>query len=209
MNTALQFEAATKFLPVPRMECNTWPAEPDKRTRKSMSRRSGQSGYIEKKGNAFYVRFRIDVPGRHSRAYKSIRICPVFGPGKLTKSARKLRAKQIIAESGADTEQHFKKVEAVNLGVTFKQQAQRFMAHVQTRKRRPIKPATQRSWENCIKKWLNPNLGLVPLTDVNNLVLRELVSKMAEKLSAKSIHNYIQLVKMVVASAVDEQGEEL
>jgi hypothetical protein len=35
-----------------------------------MSRRSSQSGSIEKKGNAFYVRFRIDVPGQEKRAYE-------------------------------------------------------------------------------------------------------------------------------------------
>src|SRR5712672_1395106 len=62
-------------------------ATPDKRARrKSMSRRSGQSGYVEKKGNAFYVRFRIDVQGQENRAYTSVRICPVSGPGSMTKS---------------------------------------------------------------------------------------------------------------------------
>jgi integrase len=175
-----------------------------------MSRRSGQGGYVERKGNAFYVRFRIDVPGREKRAYKSIRICPAFGPGKMTKPERERRAKQIIAESGADTEEHFKLVAAVSLGVTFKQQAEWFMAHVQARKRKPIKPATAKSWENCIKKWLNPHLGAVPLSAVNNPLLKELVSKMADAgLSAKSIHNYIQIAKLVVASAMNEHGEEL
>jgi integrase len=54
-------------------------ATPDKRPRrKSMARRSGQGGYIERKGNAFYVRFRIDVPGQEKRAYKSVRICPAL-----------------------------------------------------------------------------------------------------------------------------------
>src|SRR5437879_111418 len=54
-------------------DANFLGATPDKRARrKSMSRRSGQSGYIEKKGNAFYVRFRIDVPGQEKRAYTSV-----------------------------------------------------------------------------------------------------------------------------------------
>jgi integrase len=84
------------------------------------------------------------------------------------------------------------------------------MAHVQARKRKPIKPSTARCWDNCIKKWLNPHLGAVPLSSVNNPVLKELVSQMAaSKLSAKSIHNYVQIAMMVVASAVNEHGEEL
>jgi integrase len=94
--------------------------------------------------------------------------------------------------------------------VNFQQQADWFMHHVQTRKRKPVKPATVKSWDNCVKKWLNPHLGQMPLSAVNNSALRELVAVMVNaKLSAKSIHNYVQLVKMVVASAVDEQGEEL
>jgi hypothetical protein len=150
------------------------------------------------------------VAGRAKRAYSSVCICPAFGPGKMTKPERERRAKQIIAESGADSEEHFKSVEAVNLGVTFKQQAEWFMTHVQTRKRKPIKPATARSWENCIMKWLNPHLGAVPLSAVNNPVLKELVSEMADAgLSAKSIHNYVQIAKMVVGSALNEHGEEL
>jgi integrase len=128
----------------------------------------------------------------------------------MTKPERERRAKELIAESGADTAEHFKSVSAVNLGVRFQQQAEWFMTHVKSRKRKPIKPATAKSWGNCIKVWLNPHLGQIPISAVNNSVLKELVSKMADaKLSAKSIHNYVQVVKMIVASAVNEQGEEL
>ena len=175
-----------------------------------MSRRSGQNGYIEKRGNAFYVRYRIDVQGQDRRQYACTRICPTSGPGKMGISERRRRAKEIIAESGADTAEHFQSMQAVNLGVTFKQQAEWFMDHVQTRKRKPIKPATQKTWDNCIKKWLNPHLGQVPVSAVNNLVLKELVAKMAGAgLSAKSIRNYAQLVKSIVASAVNEHGDEI
>jgi len=128
-----------------------------------MSRRSGQSGYIEKKGNAFYVRFWIDVPGQEKRAHKSIRICPISGPGKMTKPERERRAKQIIAESGADTEEHLKAVQAINPGVTFRKQAEWFLNHVKTRKRRPIKPATATSWASHLA-WINSVLGEVPLS---------------------------------------------
>lgn len=50
----------------------------------------------------------------------------------------------------------------------------------------------------------------MPLSSVNNLTVKELVSKMVGAgLSPTSIHNYIQVVKMVVASAVDEQGDKI
>lgn len=174
-----------------------------------MSRRSGQFGYIEKKGNAFYVRFWIDVSGREKRAHKSIRICPIHGPGKMTKSERERRAKQIIAESGADSEQVFRSVEAANLGVTFRKQAETFLKHVKTRKRKPIKPATATSWASHLA-WINPVLGDMVLSSVNNLALKELVSKMAAAgFSPKTMHNYVQVVKMVVASALNREGEEI
>lgn len=48
------------------------------------------------------------------------------------------------------------------------------------------------------------------LADVSNNAVRELVEKMSEAgRSAKTIRNYVQVVKPVVASAVDEEGEQL
>jgi hypothetical protein len=48
------------------------------------------------------------------------------------------------------------------------------------------------------------------LDTVNNLAMKQLVAKMvAGGLAPKSISNYTQIVKMVVASALNEQGEEI
>ena len=75
-------------------------ATPDRRPRrKSMARRSGQVGYEEVKGGWYHVRFRIDVLGREKRAYLSKPICPVSGPGALTKPERLKKRKEIIAAS--------------------------------------------------------------------------------------------------------------
>jgi integrase len=186
-------------------------ATPDKRARrKSMSRRSGQSGYIEKKGKAFHVRFRIDVPGQENRAYTSVRICPISGPGSMTKPERARRAKEIIAESRADSPERFHQVRVVNLGVTFKQQAEWWLRYMQMRKRKPVKPATAKGWESQVNKWLSPNLGEIPVADINNRTLKQFVEKMIDKgLSPQTIHTYVKTVKMIVASAVNEDGEEL
>ena len=89
-----------------------------------MARRSGQVGYEEVKGGWYHVRFRIDVPGQDKRAYLSKPICPVSGPGALTKPERLKKRKEIIAASGADTEDHFNKIEAINYGTTFRTQAE-------------------------------------------------------------------------------------
>ena len=84
----------------------------------------------------------MDLPGHEKRAYLSRPICPASGPGSLTKPERLNRRKAIIVASGADTEEHFNRVEAFNHGVTSRKQAEWWLNHAQTRKRRPIKPAT-------------------------------------------------------------------
>ncbi len=175
-----------------------------------MSRRSGQSGHLEKKGNCWYVRFWQDVPGKEKRAHPSVRLCPISGPGKLTKSERTRKAREIITASGADSAELFNKVQAINLGVTFRQQAESWLAHVQERKRKPVKPATAANWKHCLDKWLNPLLGEMPLSSVDNLAAKELVAKLSNaNLGAKSIQNYFQVLKMVVASAVNNQGNQI
>jgi integrase len=174
-----------------------------------MSRRSGQSGSVEKKRGYYVVRFWEDIAGKEKRVHRSVRICPVSGPGSMTKPEREHRAREIIQESGADTAEHLHQVQAVNLGTTFRQQAEWWLKHVQDRKRKPVKPHTVSSWKSHLK-WINPRLGDMPLSNVNNLVLKQLVSDMAEaEYSPKTITNYVQVVKMVVASAIGDDGEEI
>jgi len=61
-----------------------------------------------------------------------------------------------------------------------------------------------------LDKWLLPNIGDTLLQDVNNKTVKELVEKMVDaKLAPKSIDNYVGLVKVIVASAIDENGEEI
>jgi len=55
-----------------------------------------------------------------------------------------------------------------------------------------------------------PVLGGLPLAEIGNSALRMLVDQMStEKLSAKTIENYVAAAKLVVASAVDAEGEPL
>jgi integrase len=92
----------------------------------------------------------------------------------------------------------------------FKSQAKWFLENSVTRRRNPIKPATAYGWENCFRKWLEPRLGDSPLASVNNSSLKQLVAELCDAgLSAQSIVTYVGLVKLIVASALDENGEEL
>src|SRR5713226_228235 len=126
------------------------PEQRAKKGRKSMARRSGQCGYLERKGNSWYVRFWMDVAGQEKRKRMSMRICPVKGPNALAKPERERRAKEVIATSGADTVQLFEKVQAFNTGITFRQQAAVWLNHTQTRKRNPIREATAVGYESYL-----------------------------------------------------------
>ena len=176
-----------------------------------MSRRSGQSGSIQKDGNWYVVRFWKDVEGQEKRQRVREKICPISGLGKLSASERERKAKEIIVASGADSMEHFEKVVLSIHGITFREQAAIWLNQVKDRKRKPLAPSTVENWESHLEKWINPNIGDLPLGAVNNLAMKELVVKMVAsgELGPKSVENYTQVVKMVVASAVNEQGEQI
>jgi hypothetical protein len=142
-----------------------------------MARRSGQSGYIERKGNYYWGRFWKDEPGQGTRVHLGVKICPVSGPGSMTKPERKHRLREIIQESGADTAEHLQKTAVATLGTTFGQQAEWWIENVQVRNHKPVKERTAKTWESHLK-WINRRLGDTPLADVKNLALKNLVAEM-------------------------------
>jgi integrase len=138
------------------------------------------------------------------------RICPISGPGNLSASERKRRAKEIIEASGADTAEHFEKIVRSNHGVTFREQAEIWLKQMKNRKRKPVAPSTLENWDRCLRNWLNPNIGDMPLDSIGNLALRNLGTTMVKGgLSASAIRSHTNAVKMVVASAVNEEGDAL
>lgn len=177
-----------------------------------MSRRTGQEGHIERTGNWYVVRWWQDVPGQYSRSHRRAKICPITGVGTLSASERKRRAREIIAESGADTVEHFNKVvkQQPATVLTFKEQAKRWLEHLRNRKRKPVAPGTIEDWEVILENWINPNIGDCTVGDVNNSMLKRLVAIMSERgLSPKTIENYVQVPKMVVASVIDDDGNQV
>jgi len=129
------------------------------RTGKSMSRRSGQDGSIQKEGKWYVVRWWMDVEGQEKRERKYARICPVSGPGKLSASERERKAKEIIAASGADSVEHFERVVRSDHCITFREQAAIWLDYIRNRKRKPVAPSTLSNWESALDNWLNPNMG--------------------------------------------------
>lgn len=187
-------------------------ATPVKRRGKSMSRRKGQTGHFEKSGKWWVVRWWMDFPGQEERKLKRAKVCPISGPGRLSDSERKRRGREIIAQSGADTVEYFNKVvqQQPATALAFKEQAQRWLEHLRHRKRKPLAEGTLEDWDRTLRNWINPNIGDCPVGEVNNGVLKRLVVLMHKHgLSPKTIENYIQVPKMVVASVIDDDGNQV
>jgi integrase len=183
------------------------PATPDKRKGPCMARR-GQVGTIAVSGKWYVVRF-WKYPAGKDRIHASERICPTDSKalGYLPKGERRRRANEIVDASGVNDAKQF--VEN-HVGTTFREQAEWFLSHSVKRKRRPAKPATVANWRCCVDKWLNPNIGDLPLASVNNGTVKTLVAKMhTANLSAQTMTTYINLVKLIVGSALDDNGDQL
>jgi integrase len=96
------------------------------------------------------------------------------------------------------------------VSTTFKEQAEWFFKDAEQRSWKPVKPKTLQTWKYAAKKWLYPDLGDLPLAQVNNATVKPLVAKMrAANCSPQTIHSYIGLVKMIVASKLDANGEQM
>jgi integrase len=91
---------------------------------------------------------------------------------------------------------------------TFEEQAQLFLTEAMNRKRSPVKPATHLTWRYALQKWAYPHFKGAQLATVTNASVRSFVERLYRAgLSAQTINNYVTLVKLIVASAIDEQGE--
>jgi len=143
------------------------------------------------------------VPGSSERKRRTISlgVCR-------TKSVARQRLREYLEREGINSKEAFHQNTAP--AVTFREQADWWLASLPKRKRRPVKPATISGWRDALNAWLLPNLGEKLIADVSNKAVRELVEKMlAADLSAKTIVNYVQVVKLLVASAVNDEGEHV
>ena len=178
---------------------------------KSLSRRIGQNGNVFQRGFTklwnpeaqAYGRYWVDIPGCEDRKRRTV----VLGfCSSRTTAKRKLR--EHIEREGINRSTAFASTTAP--AMTFQQQAAIWIKSLPTRRRRPLKPATISGWQHSLNKWVLPTLGERLLADISNGALRELVDKMAAaELSAKSIVSHAAVVKMVLASAVNADGDQL
>lgn len=176
--------------------------------KKSMSRRTGQTGTIVIAGNWYRVRWYMDVEDQEKRVQMNEKVAPLVfdknGMPKPPSSEVKLRAREIVEKSGANSEERFNRV--VLGRVTFRTQAKAYLHWIQNRDRRRIKDPG--SVEGALNKWILPAIGDLLLSDVHNLSVKPLVDKMKKSLSARTVNKYVQYIGQVVASLRDGRTGE-
>lgn len=85
--------------------------------------------------------------------------------------------------------------------VTFQQQAEIWLKESQTRNRNPISEATASGYRSYLQHHLDPVLGELPLSAVDNNAMKGLVKKLHDKkLAPKTIVEIVKVPKLVVAS---------
>jgi integrase len=143
------------------------------------------------------------VPGTPERKRRTI----ALGVSR-TKSVVRQRLREYLEREGVNSKEAFHQNTAP--ATTVRQQAEWWIASLPARQRRPVKPATISGWQDALNAWVLPNIGDKLLSQVSDGAVRELVEKMsAAELSAKTIVNYVQVAKLVIASAVNEEGEQV
>jgi hypothetical protein len=175
----------------------------------SLARRTYQAGNVYQKGKTqsdrwdsnapAYGRFWKDFPGRRPR-----RVTIPLGLCR-TRSIAERKCADHIEGLGINSTRH--QLQATS-STTFKEQAELWLRSLAKRKLDPVEHTTIDTRRYALDKWILPSLGDTCLADVNNFALKELVEKMAAALSPASIRDYANIVKAVVASATDENGEE-
>jgi len=90
----------------------------------------------------------------------------------------------------------------------FSEQAEKFLSQGENRKRKPFRFNTLRTYRTALTRVL-PLLGDLSLEVIDNGVVKKVGAKLAETLSPKTVSSYVDVIKQVMSSAVDDNGNQL
>lgn len=210
MNARIQLESSALVATSTATMLDSRTIEAPRRRGKSLTRRKYQQGYTfqkwRKKSDPWlpdepaYVQYWRDVPGRDDSVRKVVAL-GLFP----TRTMAERAAAEVLEKLRVNSAQLF--IEA-NSRATFEQQGECWLKSLENRKRDPVEQTTIANRRYALDKWIYPAIGEMFLADVNNLALKNLVDKMADSLSPASIRDYSNIVKAVMASAIDQNGEE-
>jgi hypothetical protein len=181
-----------------------------RRRGKSLARRKYQQGYVFQKGRKrsdawlpkepAYVQFWRDLPGQAEP--KKEKVC--LGICR-TRTISERAAAEKLEQLGINSKQTF--IETTS-NITFKEQGEIWLKSLVNRRRNPLEQTTIDTRRYALDKWIYPFFDGKLLADVNNLAMRNFVEHISN-LAPATIRDYSNIVKAVVASAMNENGEQL
>jgi integrase len=147
-----------------------------------------------------YVRFWKDIPGEADAR----RECAALGVCR-TRSIAERKAAELLGRRGINSKQTF--IEAT-CSISFRKQAEIWLKSLSQRKRNPLEQTTIDTRRYALDKWIHPFFAGKLVAEITNRSMREFVEHIGT-LAPSTIRDYCNVVKAVVASAIDENGEEV
>lgn len=144
-----------------------------RRDRRSMRRRSGQVGYLVKKGRMFHVRYYEDVPNGERRR-RSVPVGLAVGKEKLSRPEALRKAADIVAASGVNTPEHLAQAVAPPKVETFAERVE--WCRKYHKAWTDGKPGSVESMESQLSRHIIPRLGKLPVTDISDRTIQEFVA---------------------------------
>lgn len=86
------------------------------------------------------------------------------------------------------------------------EQSERFIRLIANRKRAPARLATLKTFQNRLDSVILPRLGEMDLKDIENGIVRGFIADISRDLAPTTVTATLSLLKAVIASAVDENG---
>src|SRR5258708_24385382 len=92
----------------------------------------------------------------------------------------------------------------------FSEQANRWLAEGQSRKRNPFRPLNFRTYSSEIENHVQPIIGQIPVQAIGNAVVKYVASQLGTKgFSATTIELNINIIKQIRASILDQEGAQV
>ena len=146
------------------------------------------------------MRFCRDIPGQDEpeKEKASLGICR-------TRTIAERAAAEKLEKLGVNSTQTF--IESTS-NIAFQDQGEIWLKSLASRKRNPIEQTTIETRGYALDKWINPFFEGRLLADINNRAMRDFVEQISS-LSPVTIRDYTCIVRSVVASAIDYNGEPI
>ncbi|HTC95708.1 MAG TPA: tyrosine-type recombinase/integrase [Terriglobales bacterium] len=176
------------------------PTTPNRKRKKCMTFRSGQSGTVVRKGQMWHGRFYVDVPGKQERRKASVPLGSIHAMKK-PEAKRKLRA--MLQEMGLNDDAHLERTDAG--AKTFSSEA----AWWKENRLSMFKPSCQETMGSHLEKYLLPQFGSLPMAAIDERRVQEFITDLTrveytwpngvrKRISPKTIRNIIGVLKLIV-----------